>query len=404
MVSKKNVGFPTILLLAFSISLMNCKGKPSERYVPIPIVATNSAGEHFVGSEQCASCHIDIALTHSQTAHFKSSAAATENSVLGPIENGKNTYHLNDSIFFKIKRTDSLFFQEIWTTYADSPVYRSKMDIVIGSGTKGQSYLFWKGNGLFQQQVSYHTPSDSWINSPMFPLNKVVRPRAVIPKCIGCHSTYARPLTNNPMTNLYAKSMVLGIDCERCHGPAYKHVVHQTYGDGLASDNIVSFAKMSRQQRLDACALCHSGVGVKVDTNIMEYKMGHPLPAQNSSKGPVDLDVHGNQYGLLIQSQCFKQSDTMDCNTCHNVHKNQRNDNSHFNSICISCHDVTSLTNVTHTLTTYDRCTACHMPLQESKQLMIGNTNNDDPEPLKVRNHLISVYVSDVLSPGNQPN
>jgi hypothetical protein len=38
--------------------------------------------------------------------------------------------------------------------------------LVTGSGEKGQTYLYWRGNQLFQLPVSYWTELREWVNSP----------------------------------------------------------------------------------------------------------------------------------------------------------------------------------------------------------------------------------------------
>ena len=65
----------------------------------------------------------------------------------------------------------------------------SKFDIVIGSGVKGQSYLTWKEEELFQLQTSYYTPLDDWVNSPSFPTYQYTRP--IGDACLKCHTTFA---------------------------------------------------------------------------------------------------------------------------------------------------------------------------------------------------------------------
>jgi len=39
------------------------------------------------------------------------------------------------------------------------------MDIVIGSGVRGQSYLYWHGDQLYELPVSYWSDGSRWINS-----------------------------------------------------------------------------------------------------------------------------------------------------------------------------------------------------------------------------------------------
>lgn len=52
-------------------------------------------------------------------------------------------------------------------TGVDGPRHRTEpFDLVIGSGRRGQSYLFWRDGLLFQLPVSYHVGTARWINSP----------------------------------------------------------------------------------------------------------------------------------------------------------------------------------------------------------------------------------------------
>ena len=52
---------------------------------------------------------------------------------------------------------------------AGNEVDKKTMDITLGSGRQGQTYLFWQDSTLFQLPVSYHAPSDGWSNSPGYP-------------------------------------------------------------------------------------------------------------------------------------------------------------------------------------------------------------------------------------------
>jgi hypothetical protein len=70
------------------------------------------------------------------------------------------------------------------------------IDIIIGSGNIGQSYLYWMQNQLFQLPVSYFGPADKWSNSPAFP-NRAVFSRFITTRCLGmpqqfCQRQYRR--------------------------------------------------------------------------------------------------------------------------------------------------------------------------------------------------------------------
>ena len=73
------------------------------------------------------------------------------------------------------------------------------MDVVLGSGNKGKSFLNWDNNSLFQLQGSFVENPGKWINSPGY-RSSLSEMRPIIPLCLECHVTYAEPL--NPMGNL----------------------------------------------------------------------------------------------------------------------------------------------------------------------------------------------------------
>ena len=104
------------------------------------------------------------------------------------------------------------------------------------------------------------------------------------------------------------ETIVYGIDCERCHGPAKKHVeFHLKNPNVKVANSITSFKTLNRQQKLDACALCHAGNdGMKLKSRF-EFKPGDNLSEffreTKSINDTTNIDVHGNQYRLMAQSK-----------------------------------------------------------------------------------------------------
>ena len=45
----------------------------------------------------------------------------------------------------------------VWGTPPNTRSHTERFDLVIGSGGKGQTYLFWEGDQLFQLPVGYST-------------------------------------------------------------------------------------------------------------------------------------------------------------------------------------------------------------------------------------------------------
>ena len=131
--------------------------------------------------------------------------------------------------------------------------------------------------------------------------------RAVTPRCLECHATYIEARSLDPLTNQYDKaSLVLGIFCERCHGPGAGHIaLHQAKMSARAGprgDTILNPAKFSRDRQVDLCALCHNGIRSEELVPAFSYLPGKPLDnyLQPSEREiAAHPDVHGNQVGLL---------------------------------------------------------------------------------------------------------
>ncbi len=392
-----------ILTLFVLVIVYKCKNPTRESdYFNPNVLATHFNGERFVGSTTCMECHADIYTTHLETAHFKSSAIANAGNVKGSFEEGSNMLDLRDVAFEMKTNKDSLYQH---TTLKNRSLKKppSKFDIVIGSGVKGQSYLTWENDALYQMQVSYYTPSNEWVNSPSFPNYDYSRP--IGDACLKCHMTFAANQNTSKQRNTFDKDrMVYGIDCERCHRPGEKHVVyHRNNPDAKEAKYMLRLQDLPRQQRLDACAQCHSGLRNELlKGSPFSYLTGEVLSEYSRNNDTLtsnqNLDVHGNQYGLLSSSECFKQSATLDCNTCHDPHKNQRGNSNYFNSKCIGCHDVNKSRCTAEAIVQnkmQNNCIACHMPTIASKAMQVQLIKDSLETSFYVRSHLIGVYAKE---------
>ncbi len=398
---KKALYIIGLLLIGFiGIKLFQYFTGPSEKYSDLKVIAHHFNGNGYVGSSTCMECHANIYDSHVLTAHFNTSAFTTLDNLKGSLKEGENTVNLMDSEI-KLTTIDGKPFQHAKIKYGDNSVFDWSMDITIGSGLKGQSYLTDQPDGLFQLQASYYVPGDMWINSPNY-TDRLSPLRPVNDKCLKCHVTFAQNPKEYPDSNRYDISkIVLGVDCEKCHGPAEKHVAFQrnnTGANGIDS-SLVKLTSLSRQQRLDLCASCHSGLRNNQIQNPFKFLPGDTL--SNFSKNyqslrpSKTLDVHGNQYGLLISSKCFTASDQMDCITCHDPHKNQRNEPEYFNSKCLSCHkqdDMHCTLPSTKMGKNGSNCIQCHMPVISSKNMQVQLKKLKNTTPIGIRTHNIAIY------------
>jgi hypothetical protein len=107
------------------------------------------------------------------------------------------------------------------------------------------------------------------------------------------------------------------------------------------------------------------------------------------------MDVHGNQYGMLAASKCFRLSE-MTCNTCHAPHENETGKKEIFSQRCISCHSEpkkTACTKIGHDdKLLQTNCIDCHMPEQRSRAIMVLLQGENIPTPAFMRSHYISIY------------
>ncbi|WP_081894187.1 multiheme c-type cytochrome [Muricauda sp. MAR_2010_75] len=373
-------------------------------YISIEPIAVHGSGKGFAGSNRCIGCHKDIYQSHMETAHFLTSRVADSASIEGSFAQN-NSYLLNDEIIFLMRSKEDGFYQEAYSRSDSTLIDSKKMDIVIGSSTKGQSYLNWQGDELYQLQVSYFKPSESWVNSPNYPNGIFAPNRPILQRCLECHVTFAKSRNTFNKPHSYDRSqLIYGIDCERCHGPANEHVNHHLSNPNeTEAQFILSYSDLTQKQKLQSCALCHSGTHRHREEIPFSFMTGDTLmdfPNPEYDRSSLEsLDVHGNQYGLLLASSCFKGSKSMDCTSCHDPHKNQRGDFKGFNAKCIACHqgtgtggEISCSLGVDLRKSKDNNCVECHMPLTPSKSMSIYDSKDSMLVPVEIRTHLIGIY------------
>jgi hypothetical protein len=374
------------------------------QWIRMPAPTAVASGPAPAGSASCVSCHREICSSHQATAHYLSSSPAAAGLIKGSFRSGRNRIVYNEHMEVRLEKKGDRFFQ---TAYFNGTLYESEsFDVVIGSGRKGQSFLYWDSVRLFQLPVSYYKPADSWCNSPGYPTNIVYFNKQVTGECMECHATSARLL---PLENGFDKnSIVYGIDCERCHGPGDAHVAWHTAHPGEKEGReIISTRHLGRQQRLDACALCHSGFRKEVQP-AFSFRVGDDLEKFSTSDYIVDsagtLDVHGNQYGLLTTSKCFRGAAEMDCSSCHNVHRDEFGQEALFSQRCMSCHAPAGSAGqgalrhgcsfaALKELKLENNCIDCHMPALPSQKILLQLTGSSRPVHDLVRTHHIGIYL-----------
>jgi hypothetical protein len=262
--------------------------------------------------------------------------------------------------------------QVIWSL--DLPV-----DYVIGSGTRGHSYLFEREGYLFQTPISWFSQKRVWDRSPgMSP--DAVAGRPVVPECLFCHANHTHPRPDS--RNAYDRPVFDGyaVGCERCHGPGAIHVKERKAGvaaAGLIDHTIVNPGKLSPELRDAVCAQCHLTGEPRVlrrGRGLYDFRPGLPLYlfwavfVQDRPRGAEHKAV--NHVEQMHFSRCYQRSTgtkKLGCVSCHDAHEEPTEVQrvQFYRSRCLECHRVRGCKlpeDQRLSISKEDSCIVCHMP------------------------------------------
>jgi len=367
---------------------------------------TDPRGDEYASAATCAGCHSSIANSYAHNVHYRTSARVDSSITKQLVAGSRGQFYFLDSSYIRIEEDDHALFQSHYL-HGEKSV-SPRLDIAFGSGEKAQTFGYWKGNSLQQLPLTWYAAAHSWANSPGFTARRAYYDRVIVSRCFECHGSFVRKelVKDGPLSvteHLDSSSIIYGIDCQRCHGPAAKHVeFHQKHPGEKMAKYIISIKTLPRQRQLDLCGVCHSGNDLSPQRSLFGFTPGDTLshfyfPGFGENTGVPD--VHGQQMQLLASSRCFIKS-SMTCGSCHNAHVPE-NQAAYFVSKCMDCHQASAhaaemrkegeqkkrdfnLTSAT--------CIDCHMPLQASKVIHFNNGAGAKDIPYFIRTHRIAIY------------
>jgi len=357
-------------------------------------------GDRYAGSETCRQCHASIYESFAQTAHANTTAALPMQAARKAIASGNNSYAYPNTDVVRMEMQNETYHQSLY--HEGQKILSHSFDLTVGSGRKAQTYLYYnEARQLAQLPVSFLVQKESWVNSPGFPAESPKFDRIVPSNCLGCHSSYVGVKQSYEGVVLHEEfqkgAVIYGIDCERCHGGAAKHVNwHQEHPTEKKGQFLASVNSLSRDQKLDGCALCHSGVK-DVERSLFLYQPGEKLSdyyaPEFGRQDTAKMDVHGNQSQLLMASACYRMSADLNCNSCHSVHVKERDRLETFSARCLNCHKGVqhSTLKVSQEQLQYN-CIDCHMPLKPSGIISLLEEKKERAEPDFIRTHLVTIY------------
>ncbi|HVZ96915.1 MAG TPA: multiheme c-type cytochrome [Chitinophagaceae bacterium] len=380
-------------IVSFTLVFIKCIDESNKE---VSRTGNDNQFKKFAGSATCAGCHKDIYQSHILTAHHLTSQKADEKNIKGSAAEGRNRFYFNPYVYVAVEKRDSQFYQVAYVNGVQK--YLASFDITVGSGKRGQTFLYWDHNKLLQMPLTYFTSLDQWTNSPGFS-NRIIFRRPVTSRCLECHSTYFEKISDADPEDFSKTNIIYGVECEKCHGPGEQHVAYQMqHPDDRVGKYIINPHAFTRKQSLDLCRLCHGGRLAKTRPSF-SFQAGDNLSdyfaIDTAAKDVADIDVHGNQYGMLAASKCFKMSE-MTCLTCHSPHENQTGQKELFSQRCMSCHNEAHNNfckmkdRIGASIT--KNCVDCHMPEEPSKSVMVLLQGQDVPTSATMRSHFIAIY------------
>ena len=356
-----------VVLLAFAILLVSLLAFAQ---VPATIADQMTSDEHlakpgwwprkgdaprsdYVGARICAECHSDLVKEQQQHAMAHTSMPVSESDHLNP----PGKFDLGPYRF-------SITADKNGATYAvtdGTQTFSAPITWAVGSGTRGQSYLFERGSDLYEARISFFrglgfniTPDHptSVPDSLEHAIGRKINTDEA-PNCLGCHATAV--VVSGKVDSSH---LIPGISCEGCHGPGAAHVALARAGASANPGLISNPAHLDPATSVDFCGSCHR---TWWDINQLGYRGSH--------------NVRFPAY-RLEGSRCWGKGDArITCIACHDPHKPLVSDLSSYDEKCLSCHVKSAAMTVTadHPGRACPvgkaNCASCHMPKYQLDQM-----------------------------------
>ncbi len=351
----------------------------------------------FVGTEACAKCHEERHRSYLQTHHSRSLALVDS----GHNEKPGSYFHEPSQTLYEvlvsstgITHRESLRVTTSPTTNVSLPASSFPVKYVMGSGAFAKGYLLEDRGFLVQSPVTWYREPQAYSMAPGYDVkDHLGTTRVITQQCVFCHAgIIASQDQNDDQFAIHE----LAIGCERCHGAGKEHATlyeNKPVDASIADSKIVNPTNLDRVGSESICAQCHLQGDVVVEAKgktiwdfvpgqpLEEtrkvYKVDSPVSTTESSQAGKTFTDHFDQ---LWQSECYKNTDTLTCVTCHDPHHTatDRPVSVVQNEHCMKCHadESCGLDRDIRIEREQNVCFRCHMPSVASEVPHTATTNH----------------------------
>lgn len=367
------------------------------------------APAHYLGSDTCASCHVEEHAAWKASHHHRAMESADEGSVLGDFRDAELRYFGRTTRFskhgdrFQVTTENQAGQSETFTVVYTLGVEPLQQYLVALEDGRIQALPFaWDARPAEAGgQRWFHLYPDEDV-TPQNPLFWTRPQQNWNHMCGDCHTTNFAKNFSNTRGRFESRWSELGNGCESCHGPGSAHVAAQQHPGASreappADRSLLGLHTQGEQ--FDQCGVCHAR-RVRLREGVAHERMHEtwrPELVQDGlyfADGQIKDEVF--EIGSFLQSKMAMRGVT--CTDCHDPHAARLK--AEGNALCTRCHETGGVER------TYDteqhhfhaagtdgaRCVNCHMP---SRTYMVV-----DPR----RDHRIAVPRPDLSDALGTPN
>jgi tetratricopeptide (TPR) repeat protein len=342
------------------------------------------ANPGYLGIESCAECHARRVALVKTTRHYLACTPATGVAAPG-FTAGRGRYDTRvPGLRFEMTRSgDDFLATAVQATKQGEQRVSYKIGLVYGSANKrDEMYFTWQDDHIHHLPVAWLYPQDRWGDA-----RETLEVGNAPPSCLECHNTWMTHVPEKPM-RYRRDEVLLGVTCERCHGPGREHVEYHRQHPKDEAHAILHPGTLSRDRLMDLCAQCHANT--RMLRGLFSYRPGEPIEGcYRIVKARFrEDDTTTNQVQYLSESKCFQKS-KMTCITCHNPHRLTS-----AQTVCMKCHTAASCADHPRQPPgVRGDCIGCHMPRHIWMNSHYYTTTEDCYLPVAPRSeHRIAVY------------